>query len=70
MCLKDLMPLLQSIIFFINNSICATHLAKEKCLMKESEITVKQILTVLHQSDGGRVVIIKNNAYLRENFLS
>lgn len=37
--------------------------------MKESGLSVKQILMVLHQSDGGRVVIIKNTAYLRENFL-
>lgn len=37
--------------------------------MKAPEISVKQILTALHQSDGGRAVIIKNTAYLRENFL-
>lgn len=56
-------------IMFKNNNICATDFAKERCLMKEAEISVKQILTVLHRSDGGRVVIIKNTAYLRENFL-
>lgn len=61
------MPLLQSIIF-INNNICAAHFAKESCLMKEPEISVKQNLTVLHRSIKRRVVIIKNNAYLRENF--
>lgn len=37
--------------------------------MKEPEISVKQILTVLHRSDRERGVIIKNTAYLRENFL-
>lgn len=37
--------------------------------MREPEISVKQILTVLHRSVRRRVVIIKNTAYLRENFL-
>lgn len=37
---------------FLYSGICAAHLAKEQRLMKESGMSVKQIL-VLQQSDGG-----------------
>lgn len=56
-------------IIFINNNICATHFAEEQCLIKAPKISVKQILTAFHRSVGSKVVIIKNTAYLRENFL-
>lgn len=54
--------------FISINVIFILHFAKKKCLIKEPEISVKQILMVLYQSGRGRVVIIKNTAYLRENF--
>lgn len=54
--------------FISINVVFILHFAKKKCLIKEPEISVKQILMVLHRSGRGRVAIIKNTAYLRENF--